>query len=209
MKKETVVRVFLDLALNYQKQFDNTEATAMQNLWWQMFHGYDDEVFLTAKISIINSLHYFPNVADLRKAIEELLREDAVKPSGISGFLFAAERNEPTEHGRQCAALIRRILSGADVSEDPLYRQINADVLAELGPFARERFANISDALILRNEREFREAKASDELCGRCSWDVKQCPMKGNEIVLTLAPDGMVSTRTRPCYRRQAMRKAG
>jgi hypothetical protein len=210
MTKETIARVFLKLALNYRAQFDNAEAVAVQNLWWQMFKGYDDEVFETAAISIINSLHYFPNVADIRKAIEELLREDSVKPAGIGGFLAATERSEPTEFGRQCAALIRRMLAGEDVSADPLYVQIRADTLAELGPFARERFPQISDELILTNEREFREAKESYDLCGRCIWDVRQCPMKGNEIVLTPpAPNGQVGTRTRPCVKRQEMKKAG
>lgn len=209
MTKETIARVFLKLALNYRAQFDNAEAAALQNLWWQMFKGYDDEVFETAAIAIINSLHYFPNVADIRKAIEELLREDSVKPAGINGFLASAERSEPTEFGRQCAALIRRGLATGDF-RGPLMEKIRLDTLAELGPFARERFPQIGDELILANEREFREAKASYDLCGRCIWDVRQCPMKGNEIVLTpLAPNGQVGTLTRPCAKHQEMRKAG
>ncbi len=199
MTKETIARVFLKLTLNYRAQFENAEAAAMQGMWWQMFKGYDDEVFETAAIAVINSQHRFPNVADLRKAIEELLREEVTKPKGIAGFLAEAQRSESTDFGCQCAELAKRILSGADVSADRTYMEINRAALAELGPFARELFPRVSDAVILANEREFREAKDSEEMCSRCLWTPRECTQKGFVPRLTMEPNGQTCLSLTRC----------
>ena len=173
-----------------EEEGENTQA-----LWYANFRNEPDEKMETAMIMVINSSLFFPNVAEIRKALDELnqdLRYTQDKPRQLER---GQSRSEAKANLERMQKYIAAFAAG------------NYDKSAwvdELRPFAKTIFPEIGDETILRNYNELSHARDRAEYCRSCIWLPADCEYKGFVPVLTMESTGFVHEGMIPCHKRQA-----
>jgi len=160
-------------------------------LWYSTFHNHSDEMMETAmRLVLLNSL-YFPNVAEIQKAINELQQEARYdNPRQL-------ERGQSKSEAKANLELMQKYISE--------YRNNNYDKdawITELRPFAQSIFSEISDDLIWKNYCDLSHTKERVEQCQACTWSVKECLHGGLIPVLTMESNGNIHISSTGCRKR-------
>jgi len=145
----------------------------------------------TAINLVFLSCKFFPNVADIKAAINEL-RADLSQQSEPKRL---AEYYD-TEQAKQAIQTIMDLFRSGNIPKN--------DLVAEIRKYAKSMFPDISDDLIYRNYNELLWCKEREELCSRCLWTPEQCDLQGNYPYLTINKNGSMTEHVTPCKKRMA-----
>jgi hypothetical protein len=184
LTNEMVAQLVFDCAANVPNMPQHNIDKTM-DLWAREFKDYPDDLVYTAVHLHIDYEKGFPTVADIKKNIRELRKED--KPS------------LPDPRSRQMAPAVAKAL--ATVAKEGFKEAFSKVDVSDVMDAARVKFPDISEELVRKNYCELSYYMRAIKTCSACRWDKSQCPISGAIPSPYMRSDGTVINEVTLCQK--------
>jgi len=170
----------------------NIDVVRTAALWMDTFRDRPDDIMETAVRLCLLNCKTFPTVADIQAAINELLAEQR----------YEQRKQLPPARSRWMSPAAQKAF---DAVRNDLAKRFIAELdVSDVASYAREKFPDISEAMMRRNYAELLTAMQSVEMCRGCMWQTAQCPSAGVYYEPVMLPSGYVKLEAVLCNKKKA-----